>query len=623
VSTQVYSGRYEIVEHLARGGMAEVYVAHDQLLDRRVALKVLFPEFAADHSFVERFRREARSAAALNHPNIVSVYDTGEENGAYYIVMEYVEGRTLRDIIRSEGPLLPQRAADIGADIAGALAFAHRHGVVHRVVKPGNVLLDRAGRVKVTDFGIARAGNTQENLTQTGAVMGTATYFSPEQAQGGAIDPRSDVYSLGVVLYEMATGRPPFSGDSPVAIAYQHVRETPAPPSSVNPDVPPDLEACILKCMAKNPANRYATADDLRADLIRFGQGQRVQAEPVLAPPISDATLMTPALDATRVVSQTRVGTVLPEEAPARSGMGRYVGLLLLLLAVLGVLLWLLASQLGLFDKAATRVAVPKVLDLTEDQARTRLEAKGFKVKAQQGANDTVAAGKVYDQAPGADVKADKGSQVTIFVSSGAAPLNVPDVVGQDEAAAVAALGRAGFTNVTVTRRADNDAPAGRVLEQTPKGNDKAAKDAPVTIIVSSGRDRAVVPDVRGRDLADAANLLGQRGFQTTTKNQASDTVGDGKVITTDPAAGQQADRNSLVTIFVSTGPDTATVPNVEGETQGQATADLQGAGFVVATKSAPAQKDKDIGNVISQDPAPNTKATKGSTVTITVGSQP
>jgi len=623
VSTQVYSGRYEIVEHLARGGMAEVYVAHDQLLDRRVALKVLFPEFAADRSFVERFRREARSAAALNHPNIVSVYDTGEENGTYYIVMEYVEGRTLRDIIRSEGPLLPQRAADIGADIAGALAFAHRHGVVHRDVKPGNVLIDRAGRVKVTDFGIARAGgDVQENLTQTGAVMGTATYFSPEQAQGGAIDPRSDVYSLGVVLYEMATGRPPFSGDSPVAIAYQHVRETPPPPSSVNADVPPDLEACVLKCMAKNPANRYATADDLRADLIRFGQGQRVQAEPVLAPPL-DATVMTPALDATRVVSQTRVGTVLPEEAPARSGMGRYVALLLGLLAVLGVLLWLLASQLGLFDKAATRVAVPTVVNLTEDQARTRLEAKGFKVKVEHKANDTVESGKVFDQTPDADVKADKGSEVTIVVSSGAAPLTVPNVVGQDEAAAVAALGRAGFTNVTVTRRADNDVQAGRVLEQTPKANDQAAKDAPVTIVVSSGRERKTVPDVRGRDLADAANLLGQQGFQTTTRNQASDTVGEGKVITTDPAPGQQADARSTVTIFVSTGPDTATVPDVTGESQAQATADLQNAGFGVDVKQEPAQRDKDIGKVISQNPAPNAKVTKGSTVTITVGAQP
>ena len=623
MATQVYSGRYEIVEHLARGGMAEVYVAYDQLLDRRVALKVLFPEFAADRSFVERFRREARSAAGLNHHNVVSVYDTGEEDGTYFIVMEYVEGRTLRDIIRSEGPLLPQRAADIGADIAAALAFAHRHGVVHRDVKPGNVLIDRAGRVKVTDFGIARAGDMQENLTQTGAVMGTATYFSPEQAQGGAIDPRSDVYSLGVVLYEMVTGRPPFSGDSPVAIAYQHVRETPAPPSSVNPDVPPDFEACVLKCLAKNPANRYASADDLRADLIRFGQGQRVRAEPVLVPPLPDATAVTPALDATRVISQTRAGTVLPEDTPARSGTGRYVALLLVLLGVLGLLLWLLGSQLGLFDKAATRVTVPTVVSLTEDQARNRLEAKGFKVKVQRAANDTATAGTVYDQSPAADVKADKGSEVTIFVSSGAAPLKVPDVVGQDEGAARAALGRAGFTNVSVTPRADNTAPAGRVLDQDPKGNAEAAKDAPVTLIVSSGRDKVVVPDVRGRDLADAANLLGQSGFPSTTRNQASDTVAAGKVITTDPPAGQRVDRNSLVTIVVSTGSETAAVPNVVGESQAQATADLQRAGFGVDVKSKPAQNDSEIGNVVKQDPAPDTKATKGSTVTITVGSQP
>src|SRR3954471_7980443 len=251
---KVYGGRYELHRKIARGGMADVYLARDSLLDRPVALKVLFPEFATDRSFVERFRREAQAAANLSHPNIVSVYDWGEEGGTYFIVMEYVEGRSLAQILRDEGPLLPDRAADIATDIAAALGFAHRNGVIHRDVKPGNVLISPLGQVKVTDFGIARAVTTQDNLTQTGTVMGTATYFSPEQARGESVDPRSDVYSLGVVLYELLTGEPPFTGDNPVSVAYKHVQEQPDRVTTRNPQVPVALEAVTMKALAKNPA---------------------------------------------------------------------------------------------------------------------------------------------------------------------------------------------------------------------------------------------------------------------------------------------------------------------------------------------------------------------------------
>src|SRR6185437_2011645 len=266
---QVFSNRYRIEREIARGGMAEVYLARDESLNRLVALKALFPEFAREPSFVERFRREAQAAANLNHPNIVGIYDWGQESGTYFIVMEYVEGRSLRDLMRNEGPVEPGRAADITAEIASALAFAHRSGVVHRDVKPGNVLITPQGHVKVTDFGIARAG-TSDGLTQTGSVMGTATYFSPEQAQGLAVDGRSDVYALGVVLYELVTGVAPFTADSPVSVAYKHVREEAVAPTERNPDVPPDLERIILTALAKLPDNRYQTADDMRADILRF-----------------------------------------------------------------------------------------------------------------------------------------------------------------------------------------------------------------------------------------------------------------------------------------------------------------------------------------------------------------
>src|ERR1700680_3318682 len=277
-SPRIFSERYELTHLVARGGMAQVYRAMDRQLDRPVALKVLFPELSVDRSFVERFRREAQAAANLSHPNIVPVFDWGEDNGTYFIVMEVVDGRALSSILRTAGPLPPDRAAEIAADVAGALAYAHRHGVVHRDVKPGNVLITEEGTIKVTDFGIARAVNTEESLTQTGAVMGTATYFSPEQAEGMGVDSRSDIYSLGVVIFEMVTGRPPFLGDTPVAVASKHVREHPPTPREVNPAVPPDLEAIILKCLAKSPDHRYATGDDLRLDLLRFREGRAVGA---------------------------------------------------------------------------------------------------------------------------------------------------------------------------------------------------------------------------------------------------------------------------------------------------------------------------------------------------------
>src|SRR5580700_5800429 len=315
---RVLSGRYELSHLVARGGMAEVYRAHDRLLDRPVALKVLFPELSVDRAFVERFRREAQAAANLSHPNIVPVFDWGEDGGTYFIVMEFIDGRALSSILRSAGP-------------------------IHRDVKPGNVLITEDGIVKVTDFGIARAINTEESLTQTGAVMGTATYFSPEQAEGMGVDARSDIYSLGVVLFEMVTGRPPFMGDTPVAVASKHVRENPPTPREINPSVPPDLEAIILKCLAKSPEYRYATGDDLRVDLLRFREGRAVGAvaPPMMAPPTMGSTQAIP-FSGTQTLSQIP-GLDTEEQEPSRTGL--YAVLLVVLLAALAVVVLFLGQS--------------------------------------------------------------------------------------------------------------------------------------------------------------------------------------------------------------------------------------------------------------------------------------
>jgi serine/threonine-protein kinase len=556
---QVYSGRYELRRHVARGGMAEVYLAHDRLLDRPVALKVLFPELSVDRSFVERFRREAQAAANLSHPNIVSVYDWGEEDNTYYIVMEYVDGRPLSNILRSEGTLLPDRAAGICADVAAALAFAHRNGVIHRDVKPGNVLITADGTVKVTDFGIARAANTEENLTQTGAVMGTATYFSPEQAQGASVDARSDIYSLGVVLYELVTGRPPFSGDNPVTIAYKHVREDPVPPRSRNPGVPVAFENIIMQAMAKDPDDRYQTAEELRADLLRFRQGGHVMA----APPLAAQPAPTQAVPVT-TVQRGYVGdgtTMLPATAAGgkKSHTAVYVVLLLFLLGVLALVLYLIGRQTGVFgNDTSSTVTVPNVIGLDSAAAQAQLTQQGLTFKINQQPNSSVQQNQVFAQDPQPNTSAARNSAVTLSVSSGNATVAVPRVVGQNADDATAALQAAHF-NVAQTLQSDDKRAAGIVIATNPLGGNTAPQGSTVTIVVSSGKQILTVPDETGRDAGSAEADLRSQGFTTARSTQPSDSVDPGLVISMDPPPGSQAQKGSKVTLVVSTGPTTTT----------------------------------------------------------------
>ena len=616
----VFNGRYELHRRLGRGGMAEVSLARDQLLDRPVAVKVLFPEFATDPAFVERFRREATAAANLNHPNIVGVYDWGEADGTYFIVMEYVDGRSLSEILRAEGPLHPDRVADIGADVAAALGFAHRNGVVHRDVKPGNVLLTQAGQVKVADFGIARAitATSDDNLTQVGTVMGTATYFSPEQARGEPVDPRSDIYSLGCVLYELVLGRPPFAGDSPVAIAYKHVQESPVPPRQVNGELPEAIEAIILKCLAKNPVNRYPSAEDLRADLRRFREGNRILAEPVMP-----TTVVPAAVGAGVGAEPPYVDDGDDEDEEPRSSRLFFTSLIALLVLLAGML-FLLARELGggeSDDPVVAQVEVPDVVDETLERAQSILEAKNLKFTIVPEANDDKAAGIVFSQNPEGGETVDEGTTVELKVSSGSEASPVPNVIGSQIEQARSRLAAEGFTNVREEPTVDEEAPIGEVVDQDPGPEDEVPKDAEIVLFVSTGPADRPVPDVVGRPVAEASNLLGQAGFTVSQTSEASSTVDEGRVIRTNPAEGTPTPKGTTVTVVVSTGPAEETVPSVEGLTEANAINTLNSRGFqAVVSDQTEVTSDPTLdGRVFSQTPGANATAPAGSVVTITL----
>ena len=622
--TQVWSGRYELVRKLARGGMAEVFLARDLLLDRPVALKVLYPELSRDPTFVERFRREAQSAANLSHPNVVSVYDWGEEDGTYFIVMEYVDGESLASLVHRAGALQADEAAEIGAEIAAALAVAHRNNMVHRDVKPGNVLIDRQGQIKVTDFGIARAVNTTENLTQPGSVMGTATYFSPEQAQGLRIDPRSDVYSLGVVLYELVTGSPPFSADSPVAVAYKHVREDPVLPSRRNPEVPADFERIVLTAMAKNPDDRYANALELRDDLVRFRQGRPIAAGPAHA--ATAAAAPAPRADRTQAVPvaerQAPAQSVAYDTEPPDRRTGVYVGLLIGLLTLLALLLFLLGRTLGVFGgETGELVAVPNATARPQVEAEALIRDAGLKPEIREEAS-TAEPGIVFRQDPAANQRVEAGSAVILFVSRGTPGAEVPDVVGESEETARQILEDAGFA-VSVTEQASRDQPDGTVLTQSPQANQTAPAGSTVGLVVSSGTPTGEVPDVVNLPEADATRRLEAEGFEVEVDREESASVEKGRVIRSDPEAGSNAELGSTVTIVVSSGapePETQKVPDVTGRSEAEAESILNNAGFRVSKRYQTVVRESEDGIVLEQNPAGGREAERGATVTIIVG---
>ncbi|MHB1535649.1 MAG: Stk1 family PASTA domain-containing Ser/Thr kinase [Acidimicrobiales bacterium] len=628
---QIFSGRYELVRHVARGGMAQVYLAQDVLLDRPVALKVLFPELSVDPSFVERFRREAQAAANLSHPNIVSIYDWGQGERTYFIVMEYIDGATLSQVIR-QGTLDAERAAEIGAEVAAALDFAHRRGVIHRDVKPGNVLIDHNGQVKVADFGIARAVGAAEGLTQAGAVMGTATYFSPEQAQGFAVDARSDVYSLGVVLYEMAVGHAPFVGENPLSIAYKHVREEPVPPTTENPEIPASFEAIVLKAMSKEPAARYQSAEELRADLLRFRRGEPVAAEAVpatLMAPVAAAAVAATQVNRTAIAprADTVAGTplgagpaaaVYDEEADRR---GLWLALGLLALLALAAAIFFIGRAEGWWGSAKALTIPTNVVGMPAPAAKSELKGLGFtQVGETTRASSKFGAGRVITTNPRPGTSSKANQPVTLVVSSGAAPVTVPNVVGKPVGTAKGILEGAGFA-VTTMSQASTSVNQGDVITTNPGPDQTAPKGSTVTLTVSSGKPQVKIPSVFGKNPAAAGQTLGALGLSVVEQSQASSSVPAGEVIGTNPPAGTLVGAGTQVTVLVSTGTPQVGVPRVTGQTQAQAQQTLSNAGLQSNVTTVVVRDPTQDGIVQSQSPGPGATAAQGSTVTIAVGS--
>jgi serine/threonine-protein kinase len=619
VEERTFSGRYQLTHLVARGGMAQVYRAHDQLLDRTVALKVLFPELSVDPTFVERFRREAQSAAKLSHPNIVPVFDWGEDGGTYFIVMEFIDGEPLSSEIRDKGQIEPTRAAMIASSVAAALDYAHRRGVVHRDIKPGNVLLTEDGQVKVTDFGIARALNTEENLTQVGSVMGTATYFSPEQAEGRVVDTRSDLYSLGIVLYEMLVGRPPFIGDSPVAVASKHVRELAPMPRVFNATIPVGIEAVTMKAIAKRPEDRYQHAGEFREDLLRY-----VNGEPVLAPDPEaahrnevDATTSMDAINRTQAVPVfTGPRTDLVRKGRKRSKKPWLIALICLLVAALVAGAVVLATR----PSKPGALTVPNVVNLPLSEARTQLLADGLVPGTVTSAVSSLPRDQVLSTNPGVGMAVSKGATVDLTVSdgSGSGQVPVPSVVGKLVGDAQSTLQKAGFqvtvqtSNVTPT----GQNPSGTVLSQTPAGDSKAAKGSMVTLTVVGTPSQAYVPSLVGQQASAAAGLLSQAGLSLGSQSSAcSNSYGAGIIVGSSPDSGTATTPGASVDITVSNGACQVTVPAFAGQTVGDYQATLSSINLVSA---GGANCNNPASTVTATSPPPGTQVQSGQTVTLT-----
>jgi eukaryotic-like serine/threonine-protein kinase len=611
----LFDGRYRIIRKLGSGGMANVYLAEDQELGRRVAIKILNERHANDEQFVERFRREAKNAAGLSHPNIVSIYDRGEAEGTYYIAMEFLDGRSLKELINARGPAPVHVAIDYARKILDALRFAHRNGIVHRDIKPHNVIVDAEGRVKVTDFGIARAGTSQ--MTEVGSIIGTAQYLSPEQAKGAPVDQTSDLYSVGIVLYELLTGKVPFTGDSSVEIAMKHISATPAPPSSLRPDIPEDLDLIVLRALAKTPEERYPSAEEMDKDLARVAQGLSVSRETEeAATQILSRSQLTPA---TMVAAPPRPPTeVLYEYEQPRRGRPVWPWLLVLLLLLAAALTgWFVYQQVRDELADAGTVGVPYLIDLRETQAVGQVLDEGLEPNVIREPNAEVEAGFVFEQNPTFGEKVDPGSTVDIKVSTGPPQTEVPDVIGQSRDEAVAALARADLEAKIVEVYSEKE--SGTVTGQNPRGGESVKVGTRVQINVSKGARPLTVPSVVGQPYEAAESVLQGAGFKVARRDVDS-TEPAGTVVDQQPTAGVTAPAGTTVTLSVSKGPAEEQVPDVVNSAEGDAIATIEASGFTANVVREATDDPALDGFVIRQDPKGGKRAPQGSAVTIVIG---
>ncbi len=620
---KVFAGRYRLERKLGSGGMADVWLAEDQELGRRVAVKILHERYANDEQFVERFRREATHAAGLSHQNIVSIYDRGSANGSYFIVMEYVEGRTLKELLVTRGPCPVPVAIAYARQILAALRYAHRNGIIHRDIKPHNVIVDREGRIKVADFGIARAGTTSQ-MTEAGSIIGTAQYLSPEQARGAPVDESSDLYSAGVVLYELLTGQVPFTGETAVEIAMKHLSHAPQPPSTIRHEIPHDLDLVVLRALAKDPADRYRSAAEMDRDLELVARGESVGRE------TADAATMVlagaGAADGTAVTQAVRRAGALSTgreryrayDTPVARGRSIWPWLL-----ALGVLLALAAGAYFLYERVQDQidknapVAVGQYTGIKEANAKALVEKAGFQAQTVNEASEDVPAGIVISQEPREGTKLARGSIVVLHVSTGKPKVTVPGVVGDSATDAAATLAAAGLEPNPV--QVPSDKQAGTVTGQDPKAGTVVVAGSKVRINVSKGPVQILLPSVVGLSYDTAAGQLNAAGFAVRRLDVDSQEPA-GTVTKQTPNGGTLQPKNSSVTLEVSKGPATDTVPDVTNLDSATARATLEAAGFKVKVEFTDTEDPTQDDRVVSQSPAGDTQAKKNAKVTITVG---